>query len=86
MPPMPPAGMAGASSSGSATMTSVVTMRLPMEAAFCKALRETIVGSVTPEVSSRVVDRLPYHAAAFSLPSTNSPFLNFAPALTNATR
>jgi hypothetical protein len=48
MPPMPPAGIAGASSSGSATITSVVTMRLPMEAAFCRALRETIVGSVTP--------------------------------------
>ncbi len=48
MPPMPPPGIAGISSSGSATMTSVVTMRLPMEAAFCKAERETIVGSVTP--------------------------------------
>ena len=34
MPPMPPAGMAGASSSGSATTTLVVTMSEPMEAAF----------------------------------------------------
>ena len=47
MPPMPP-GIAGVSSSGSATTTSVVTMRLPMEAAFCKALRGTIAGSMMP--------------------------------------
>jgi hypothetical protein len=37
------------------------------------------------EVSSRVVDRLPNHAATFcSLPSTNAPFSNPAPALTSA--
>ena len=45
---MPPAGIAGASSSGSATTTSVVTIRLPMEAAFWSALRVTIAGSIIP--------------------------------------
>jgi len=49
MPPMPPPGMPiGASSSGSATTTSVVTMSEPMEAAFCSAERVTIAGSMTP--------------------------------------
>src|SRR5919107_2423251 len=48
MPPMPPPGIAGVSSSGSATTTSVVTTRLPMEAAFCNALLVTIAGSTTP--------------------------------------
>lgn len=47
MPPMPP-GIAGVSSSGSATTTSVVMMRPPMEAAFCRALLVTIAGSTTP--------------------------------------
>ena len=50
MPPMPP-GIAGVSSSGSATTTSVVTMRLPMEAAFCSAERVTIAGSMMPAVT-----------------------------------
>ena len=48
MPPMPPAGMAGASSSGSAMITSVVTISEPMEAAFCNALLVTMAGSMTP--------------------------------------
>jgi hypothetical protein len=48
MSPMPPPGIAGVSSSGSATTTSVVTMRLPMEAAFCNAERVTIAGSTLP--------------------------------------
>jgi hypothetical protein len=47
IPPMPP-GIAGVSSSGSATTTSVVTMRLPMEAAFCSAERVTMAGSMMP--------------------------------------
>ncbi len=52
MPPMPPpmSGMAGAASSfgSSATMHSVVIIRLATEAAFCRALRVTLVGSRIP--------------------------------------
>lgn len=52
MPPMPPmSGMpaAGASSFGaSATMASVVSSRDATEAAFCRAVRVTLVGSRIP--------------------------------------
>ena len=48
IPPMPP-GMAGASSFGaSATMHSVVSIRPATEAAFCNAVRVTLVGSRIP--------------------------------------
>ena len=47
MPPMPPpGGIAGSSFFGaSATMASVVIIRPAMEAAFCNAVRVTLVGS-----------------------------------------
>jgi|GEM_PF-3674349 len=49
IPPMPPPGMAGASSLGdSATMHSVVNIRLATDAAFCNAVRVTLVGSKIP--------------------------------------
>jgi hypothetical protein len=52
MPPMsgmPPPGIAGASSFGSsATIASVVIIRPATEAAFCSAVRVTLVGSRMP--------------------------------------
>lgn len=52
MPPMPPmSGMAGAAASAlgaSETMHSVVSIRLATEAAFCRAVRVTLVGSRIP--------------------------------------
>jgi hypothetical protein len=51
MPPMPPPppGIAGASSFGaSATMHSVVSIRPATDAAFCSAVRVTLVGSRMP--------------------------------------
>ena len=52
MPPMPPmSGMAGAALSAlgaSETMHSVVSIRLATEAAFCSAVRVTLVGSRIP--------------------------------------
>ena len=50
MPPMPPAPAAGAGlSSGISEMTaSVVRSSVLMEAAFCSAVRTTLVGSMTP--------------------------------------
>src|SRR5690606_12425528 len=50
MPPMPPMpGAAGSSFFGSsATMASVVIIRPAMEAAFCSAVRVTLVGSRMP--------------------------------------
>lgn len=51
IPPMPPmSGMppAGLSSTSSATMQSVVSIRPATEAAFCRAERVTLVGSSTP--------------------------------------
>src|SRR5262249_56982363 len=41
-------GAAGLSSGFSATMHSVVSSRLATEAAFCRALRTTLVGSMMP--------------------------------------
>ena len=54
MPPMPPmplmSGIAGAESSlgASDTMHSVVSISYATEAAFCKAVRVTLVGSKIP--------------------------------------
>jgi len=53
MPPMPPVGspMGGAGGVGSflsATRLSVVSTMAAMEAAFCRALRVTLVGSTIP--------------------------------------
>ena len=52
IPPMPPpggiGGMADFSSGFSATMASVVSKRPAMDAAFCKAVRTTLVGSTIP--------------------------------------
>ncbi len=51
MPPMPPPGGpagAGFSSFFSTISASVVSRRLAIEAAFCNAVRETLVGSMTP--------------------------------------
>jgi len=51
IPPMPPPGMAGAdfsSSFFSTTTHSVVSSSEAMEAAFCRAVRVTLVGSITP--------------------------------------
>ncbi len=49
-PPMPPAGAAGAGVSSflSATRDSVVRITEAIEAAFCSALRVTLVGSTMP--------------------------------------
>ena len=45
----PPGGPAAFSSSGRSTTTaSVVSSRLAIDAAFCNALRTTLVGSITP--------------------------------------
>lgn len=54
MPPIPPmpGAMAGLSSGMSATMQSVVRIRPATEAAFCRAVRVTLVGSRTP-ISTR---------------------------------
>src|SRR4029077_15466130 len=70
MPPMPPpGGIAGAdlSSGLSATMASVVSIRLATEAAFCSAVRTTLVGSMMPAFS-----RSSYSSAAALKP--NEPF------------
>ena len=53
MPGMPlipsmPAGMGFSSTGRSATMQSVVRMSEATEAAFCRAVRVTLVGSSTP--------------------------------------
>jgi hypothetical protein len=51
MPPMPPAGIAGAPLSFfglSATMASVVISSPAIDAAFCRAARTTLVGSMMP--------------------------------------
>ncbi len=53
MPPMPPmrrrpAGMAGLSSGSSDTAASVVMSRPETEAASCRAVRTTLVESITP--------------------------------------
>jgi len=49
MPPMPPpAGMGVSSLGASATMASVVSIRPATEAAFCSAVRVTLVGSRMP--------------------------------------
>jgi hypothetical protein len=50
MPPMPPGGIGGVFSfSGiSVTNASVVSNRPAMEAAFCSAVRVTLVGSTIP--------------------------------------
>src|SRR5688572_3075040 len=59
MPPMPPPcpwpPIAGSSFGSSATIASVVRMRLATEAAFCSAVRATLVGSNTP-----ICTRSPY--------------------------
>ena len=47
-PPMPIGGIAGLSSGMSAIMHSVVRIKLATEAAFCRAVRVTLVGSRTP--------------------------------------
>src|SRR4029450_8521991 len=51
MPPMPPAMPAPAFSGGSATIASVMRMRFAMGAAFCRAGRGTIVGSMIPALT-----------------------------------
>ena len=53
-PPIPgcPPGAAGASSSSSATTHSVVNNNEATEAAFCKAVRTTLAGSITPAATS----------------------------------
>ena len=50
MPPMPPgiAGLPLSSSGISETMASVVSIRPAIEAAFCRAVRVTFAGSITP--------------------------------------
>src|SRR5882672_5026353 len=49
MPPMPPwAWPPFFSSTNSATIASVVSMRPATDAAFCSAVRATLVGSITP--------------------------------------
>ena len=49
MPPMPPPGIAGSSFFGSSpTIASVVIIRPAIDAAFCSAVRVTLVGSRMP--------------------------------------
>jgi hypothetical protein len=50
-PPWPPGPARAAFSSGSATMASVVNIREAIDAAFCSAVRLTVVGSITPETT-----------------------------------
>src|SRR6266403_1161356 len=66
MPPMPPGGIAGVFSfSGiSVTSASVVSNRPAIEAAFCNALRVTLVGSTMPAFT-----RSTYSPLATSYPS-----------------
>jgi len=51
MPPPPGAAGAGLSSFFSTTIASVVRSRPAMDAAFCSAVRVTVVGSMTPEAT-----------------------------------
>src|SRR5690606_20119417 len=71
MPPMPPmSGMppAGLSSGSSPTIAAVVSIRPAIEAAFCSAVRVTLVGSTTPSST-----RSPYSPLAALKPKLPLP-------------
>jgi hypothetical protein len=50
IPPPPPPGIIGGAGSGISTMAHSVVRNMPaMEAAFSRAIRATLVGSITPD-------------------------------------